>query len=204
MSDIMRDEAGQMAEPVSNISKNDRFSAILVVVTVLAAIATGLALRQRAASQTWLYESREAGIQVLYPAEWLVDERGDYVVRIRDPRSRPFKTQYQIAISPAGGQTSIRNVLDSLTVQRSTNLAAYRVLSVQDVAARGTTLTQMSFAFVDADPNPFIQRLPVVVQGVDIVIRDGDRVIIVTYMADENTFANGLPGFEQFLTSLQY
>jgi len=66
------------------------------------------------------------------------------------------------------------------------------------------TFTRMNFSFVDADPNPFIQRLPTVVLGTDIFIRDGDRVVVVTYMADEDTFDEGYDSFERFLNTLRY
>jgi len=95
-------------------------------------------------------------------------------------------------------------VLDGLTIQRSTDLAAYRVLSVQDITVGEMTFTRMNFSFVDADPNPFIQRLPTVVLGTDIFIRDGDRVVVVTYMADEDTFDEGYDSFERFLNTLRY
>jgi hypothetical protein len=204
MTEAAWDWDEQLEESASDLTRNDRFSAVLVLVLAALALALGLLLRERADVQTWTYSSRAAGLEAQYPAGWLVDEGGSYVMRVRDPVARPYKTQYQIAIVPAGGQTSIRNVLDSLTLQRSTDLAAYRVLSVQETGSGNERLTEMNFAFVDADPNPFIQRLPVVVLGTDIVTRDGDRAIVVTYMAAEDSYEANYPGFERFLASLRY
>ncbi|MGF1504737.1 MAG: hypothetical protein ACFB51_06305 [Anaerolineae bacterium] len=164
----------------------------------------GLLLRQGTYNQTWSYASREAGIEAEYPSTWLVDEEGPYVARIRDPKARPFKTQYIVQVAPAGWQTSVRIVLDNLTLRRSTDLAGYRVLNVEAINVGGATLTEMRFAFVDSDPNPFIQRLPVVVLGRDVVILDGDRAFIVTFMAQENKFDEELGDFQQFLSSLRY
>jgi hypothetical protein len=191
-------------EVISGLTQNDRFSAILVALITVAALGLGLIIKQRSSTDTWYYESREAGISASYPAGWLVDERGSYVVRMRDPKSRPFKTQYYITIVPMGGQTSIRNVLDSLTLQRSTELPAYRVLSIQQVNTSGVAVTRMDFAFVDADPNPFIQRLPVAVLGTDTLILDNDRAIIVTFMSDKADFDKNHPTFDRFLASLRY
>lgn len=204
MNTSLLERIAKGTSPPSDLTRNDRFAEVLVAILAVAALILGLSLRQQNMSQTWRYENREVGIEALYPAGWLVDEGGDYVVRIRDPYARPFKTQYQIRIVPAGGQTSIRNVLDSLTLQRSTDLAAYRVFSVDEVPVGGAMLTQMNFAFVDADPNPFIQRLPVVVRGMDVVIRDGDRAIVVTYMAADDAFEENRVAFERFLASLRY
>lgn len=188
----------------SSVTQNDRFSAILVVLITATALTFGIIIKQSSSTDTWSYESRETGIAADYPAGWLADESGSYAVRVRDPKARPFKTQYQITVVPMGGQTSIRNILDGLTLQRSIDLSAYRVLSIEEVNTGGITLTRMNFAFVDADPNPFIQYLPIAVLGTDILILDGNRAIIVTYMSDKESFETNRPSFESFLSSLRY
>lgn len=203
MSEIAREWEEQLDEAPPSLTRNDRFGSILVLVITALALTLGLLLRQSTSNQTWTYTSRQAGIEALYPAGWLVDERGDYVVRIRDPKARPFKTQFVVTIVPAGGATSVRNVLDSLTLQRSADLSAYRVLSIKEINA-GIILTEMNFAYVEADPNPYIQRIPVVVLGRDIVILDGDRAIVITYMADQSSFEDNLQVFQRFLVSLRY
>ena len=96
------------------------------------------------------------------------------------------------------------NVLDGLSLQRSSDLPAYRVLSIENTSVGGTQFTRLNFAFVDSDANPFVQRIPVVVRGMDILIRDGDRVIVATYMAEEAVFDENLPSFQRFLNSLRY
>lgn len=192
------------AEHLPDFTRADRFGAILVIALAAVVLIAGVVLRQQSLGQTWRYENREIGIEAQYPANWLVDEGHGYAARFRDPLARPFKTQYQIEIVPAGGQTSIRNVLDGLTIQRSAAFSAYHVLSVEEVPVGGAMLTEMRFTLVDADPNPFTQRLPVVVRGIDIVIRDGDRAIVATYMAAEGIFEANRASFERFLASLRY
>ena len=181
-------------------SRNDRLSAILVVALVIALLALGLALRGRALVRARTYIDRETGIEVRYPADWLLDTSGDYVMRVRNPSARPFKTEYSIRIAPASGQTSVRNVLDALTLQRSNTLSAYRVLSVNEEEET----TRMTFAYVEADPNPFVQQLSIVVRGMDVVILDGNRAIVVTFAAEAERFEDELPGFERFFGSLVY
>ncbi len=188
----------------SEFTKNDRFGEVLVIALFIVFFGLGLMIQQRASSRLWSYSSREAGIDATYPAGWLYDEQGDYVVRFSDPKKRPFKTQLVISVVPAGGQTSIRTVLDGQTVQRSSDLAAYRVLEVGESTGIFGDAVTMDFAYVDADPNPFVQRLPVVVLGRDILFRDGDRVVILTYMSQADSFDEDLPTFERFLSSIQY
>lgn len=185
-------------------TRNDRFSAVLVIIVAIAGIGLGLSVRQRTLNQVWLFRDQQTGIEAIYPAGWLTDQSGDYVAKIEDPKSRPFKTRYIIDVVPGGGATSVRNVLDGLTLQRSIDLPAYRVLDIQEINLGETNATQMDFVFVQADPNPFIERVPVVVRGMDIVIIDGNRAIIVTLMSDEDSFEQNQDGFRRFLGSLRY
>lgn len=182
------------------LSRNDRFSSVFVIALVAAAFLLGLTLRSQALGRTRPYIDRETGIEVRYPTSWLLDTRGDYVMRVRDPAARPFKTEYAIRIAPASGQTSVRNVLDALTLQRSNTLSAYRVLSVEETE----DFTRMTFAYVNADPSPFVQQLSVVVRGMDIVVLDGNRAIVVTFAAEAERFEAELPAFERFFNSLVY
>jgi hypothetical protein len=175
-----------------------------VILIAFSAMALGLLLRQRTASETWRYSNPQAGIEAAYPAGWLTDQEGTYIVRIADPRARPYKTQYVIQIVPVAGQTSVRNILDNLTLQRSVELSAYRVFEVMEANAGGRTVTRMEFAFVQTDANPFVERLPVVVQGLDVVILDADRAIILTLMADRESYAENVELFEEFVGSLRY
>lgn len=188
----------------TDFTRNDRFSVILVLMLTTLAIGFGLILQQQTSSRTIRYESRTAGISAQYPSGWLLDERGNYVARVRDPRARPFKTQFTIATVPSGGQTTTRNILDSITIQRSADLAAYRVLSIEEFTRGSTHYTELHFAYVDADPNPFIQRLPVVILGLDIVIPNGSRSIVVTYMAAQDSFDTQRTVFDNFFASIRY
>ncbi len=189
---------------VSDSTRNDRFAGLLAIIISLAAIGLGMLILQRSQSDTWTYENREAGIDGRYPAQWLVDERGDYIVQIRDPRATPFKTQYVLRAMPLSQHSTIRNVLDSLTLQRSTSLSGYRVLNIEERSLGNRSVTEMAFVFVNTDPNPYIERLPIIVLGMDRVIQDGDRAIVVTFMSAKESFNANLPEFEQFMASLEF
>lgn len=181
------------------VLRNDRYGSVLTVLVTVLALSLGLLLRQNQLGSTLPFADRTAGIQTRYPADWLLDTEGNYVMRVRDPAARPFKTTYEIQVVPASPQTSVRNVLDNLTLQRSSELAAYRVLSVTEVSEQ---VTQMDFAFVDTDPNPFLQRLPVVVLGTDLVVLEGDRAIVITLLASEDTYEREFPRFQRFFAAL--
>jgi len=199
------DEVDETEEIRPDVTRNDRFNSVLVPIVFVIAIAMGLLIKQNTSSSVWPYVSQQAGIEATYPAGWLFDETSnDYVVRLSDPAARPFKTQFIIRVVPASQFTSVRNVLDELTIQRSVELSAYRVLNVENVAVNGVQATQMNFVFVNADPDPFSQRVPAVVLGTDIVIIDEGRAITITFMSSEETFQDNLSDFQRFLGSLRY
>lgn len=185
----------------TGILRNDRYGSLLSVVVAVGALTLGLLIRQSELSSTVPFSDRTAGVQTRYPTGWLLDTEGNYVMQVQDPAARPFKTAYRIQVVPASPQTSIRNVLDNQTLQRSSELAAYRVLSIQEVSEN---VTRMDFAFVDTDPNPFLQRLPVVVLGTDLVLLERDRAVIVTFMAAEDNYTRELPRFQRFFASLNF
>lgn len=185
-----------------SVTRNDRYASLLAVMMTLVFIWLGFILHQQQATTTWPFVDRTAGIQAQYPAGWLINTASDdYVMRVENPDARPFKTAYVVRVVPASGATSVRNVLDNLTLQRSSELAAYRVLSIQEAPGQ---LVRMDFAFVDTDPNPFLQRLPVVIRGTDFVVLDENRAIVVTLLADETIYASELVAFQRFFASLSF
>nr|MBN1229304.1 hypothetical protein [Anaerolineae bacterium] len=189
---------------VPPITRNDRLSTVMVFVLLIGLFVVGTLIRQRYTERQWTYTSSVYGFEALYPAGWLTDEQGDYIVSIRDPGARPFKTEFRISVVPVGIQASTRNVLDTLTIQRSANWIAYRVLGIDSYTVGNVVYTQMDFVFVETDNNPFVQQLPAIVLGRDILIRDGSRVIVVSYLSGEADFEKQLPLFERFLESLRY
>ena len=185
-------------------TRNDRLGLVVVSALTIIAMGAGLLIKEQSTNDTWLFESRSAGVVARYPAGWIVDEGSGAVARISDPRSRPFKTQYSISSFPFSGQTSIRNILDGITLQRSSDLAGYRVLEVFDAFVLGRNITRMRFAFVVADPNPFIQQIPVVVLGEDTVIVDGNRALVITYENFEQRFDADRASYDRFYASIRY
>jgi len=52
--------------------------------------------------------------------------------------------------------------------------------------------------------SPYVDRLPVVVRGVDLALRDGDRIIVVTFLAGVDDFDGHYRYFRAFTESLEY
>jgi hypothetical protein len=168
-------------------------------------VVIGLNLRDSALNATTLYTNSQAGISAQYPANWLIDEADGYVFRVRDVSRTGFNTTIQVATRPVSALTSTRNVLDDLNLNRAQTLAAYEVLAEEaytlpdEIAA-----TAMTYTFVDTQDNPFLQGIPVVVQGLDILTIRGGQALIISFLTDASVFEDTLPVFEQFLSNLEF
>ncbi len=187
------------------IPRTGRWANWLALGATLAALFAGLLVRDGVLSEAVYYEDPSAGIAALRPAEWLVDREGDYVFRLRDPAGRPFKTTLQVAVMTIGPDAAGRNVLDALTLQRSARLSGYRVLSIHDEGiTTGGAVAEMRYAYVESEPAPFLETLPVVVVGVDVVFFKSNQAIIASYIARADEFDRYYFHFERFLRSLRF
>jgi hypothetical protein len=186
-------------------STRQLWSGLLALGATLLALLGGLVVRDSVLADTVPYEDPAAGLAVRRPAGWLLDAQGDYVFRLQDPAARPFKTALQVSVVTIGPDATGRNVLDSLTLKRSASLSGYRVLSVADpVPTLHGSAAEMRYAYVASEADPFLETLPVVVLGMDVVYLKGDQAIVATYLADVDQFEKQYFRFEQFLASLQF
>lgn len=195
---------GAAVQP-ENLTFRQRWSHYIAVLYCLVAILIGLNLRDAALTATISYTNSQAGIRAQYPANWLIDESGDYIFRVRDLSRPGFKTTIQVATRPVSALTSTRNVLDALNLSRAQTLAAYEVLSEEFYALpNDVSATAMTYTFVDTQDNPFLQGIPVVVQGLDILTIRGGQALVITFLADASAFDRVKPVFDQFLDNLEF
>ena len=62
----------------------------------------------------------------------------------------------------------------------------------------------MSYVYVAADDNPFLQTHPNRRRGLDILTIRRGQAIIITFLSDAHTFDDNLPIFERFLDDLEF
>lgn len=164
-------------------------------------------LRAAARNATSVYQNSQEGIIALYPAGWLLDERNpdDYIFRVRDMQQIGFKTAFQVSTRTISSETTVRTVFDSLTMQRSQSLTAYRTLSVEPyLGFEEREASAANYQFVATNPNPFQESVPSVVRGIDILTINRDQAIIITMLADAATFDEEFVIFERFLSQLEF
>jgi hypothetical protein len=186
-------------------SFRQRWSHYLAILVGLVGLFIGVNLRDIALYSTTLYNNTQAGIRAEYPQNWLLDEEGDYIFRVRNTTEPGFNTTIQVAALPVSTGSSPTNILNALTLDRAQTLSAYTVLDERPYPLPNEVEgTAMSYIFVETDPNPFLQGVPVVVEGLDILTIARGQAIIITFLTDADTYAENLPILEQFMSTLEF
>lgn len=195
----------EVTQQRDELTQRQRWSHYLVLAFALAAVLLGINMRDSALNATVLYADSAAGIRSFHPRGWLVDSDGDYVFRVRDMARIGFKTTITVRVVPVTVSTSARNILDSLILNRQQTLAAFSVLAREPFEIReGLTADSMTYTFVSRDEDPFLQGLPTVVEGIDVLIVQGGQAIVVSFLTDASEFTTLLPVFERFLNDLSF
>lgn len=177
----------------------------LTMIVAVLMLLYGINLRSSVLGATTPYVNVQAGIEVSYPANWLIDFEGDYVFRVRDMQRIGYKTTIQINVRPIGPDVSERNVLDALNITRPNQLSTYNPLAIEPyLLPDETPATAMTYTFVDTEPNPFLEGVPTVVTGQDILTLRGGQAIIITFRADSSTFDEDIQVFNRMLASLEF
>ena len=187
-------------------TQRQRWSNYFALIFGAIGLVIGINLRDSVLSATTLYTNTQAGITAEYPQNWLIDESPpNYVFRVRDPAEPGFMTTFQVSVRPVSEATTTRNILDALSMNRAPTLAAYVVLSTEPFALPDETqATAMAYAYVAAEANPFLESVPIVVQGLDILTIRRGQAVIVTFLSDSRRYQENYTLFQQFLRNLRF
>ena len=195
----------EISRQTEELSQRERWSHYFVFIYALIALVIGFQLRSSTLEATVLYTNPQAGIRALYPQRWLIDNAGDYVFRVRDVTQIGFKTTMQVDVQPVSINTSARNLLDTLSLNRMQTLSRYSVLeNVPYMLPNDQEATAMRYVYVEGSDNPFLESVPTVVEGIDILAIRRGQAIIITFLSDSRTFDQNFPVFERFLDDLEF
>jgi hypothetical protein len=61
----------------------------------------------------------------------------------------------------------------------------------------------MTYAYTQDERNPFLESLPLVVQGVDVIVLRGSQAVVITYREERSAFENHLYRFDNLLRTLE-
>ena len=198
------------------IRRRERWGDWAVVALVALALVLGWVLREVTLSRAVPFTVVEASISGRCPADWVRETGDDPLLRVRDPLGGEFDTVLELRSRPLAAEAEPAIVLDALALERASQVAAYRTLGTDQVLVGGETATRRTpathrtlatrrtFNYVHVDPNPYLNRLPVVVQGMDLALRDDGRLIVVTFLADVDHFDAHHRYLRAFVESLEF
>lgn len=178
---------------------------LLAIIMAGALMALGLVMRNNTLNATFPFRDEINGINAQLPEGWLLDTTGeDFVFQAIDPGGRPFKTTLQVSIINVGREATPRNIVDLIEIQGPLRLPEYQVYTSESTRLGDDSATELIYAFVQTEANPFLETEPIVVQGIDLVVKRGNQAIIFTFRDAQETFDQNRFYFDNFLNSVEY
>jgi hypothetical protein len=184
-------------------STSSRFSEWAVIaVTVVALLAGGL-IKNSVENRSVPFEA--AGISAQTPKGWLITStEGNQILHVTNPLSSGFGTTYNIETIATAPDATFNEVVSMLILERGQALTAFRVLDQKQVTVLDREAYQISYVYVESNPNLTHKVIPNIVRGLDYVFLNGDHAVVATYWAEETSFESDLGRFQRFLSSLKF
>lgn len=186
---------------IPTIQRRARWADLAVVVLVAAALIGGWLLREAVLSRTTPFTAGD--LSGRYPAGWTKETGDDPLLRVRDPRGGETGALLELRTRALAAEANPLLVLDALTLERAGRETAYQTLSTDQVTVGGKAATSRTFTYVAVNRNPYLERLPVVMKGVDLILKDDGRAVIVTFVDSAEDFDAGYRYFLAFVESLE-
>lgn len=196
----------------SRLSQQQRWGHYLTIILAMVLLGFGLNMRNNTVYAVSPYIDNQAGIRAAYPRNWLLDTQGDYVFRVRNTTQRGFGSRIQVAIQPINVDSpSERNVLDNLSLNRAQTLTEYTIGEIgsnvdrpQYMLLNDAEFTFMEYTYVYTLTDPFLDTIPIVVRGIDILTIRGSQAIIMTFQASADSYDVDISYFQQFLDTVEF
>ena len=189
--------------PSKTNSTGQRFTDWAVIGVTVVALLAGWLTKNNVENRSVTFT--DAGISAQTPLGWLMTSaQGNEILHVTDPLSSGFGTTYIIENIPVALDASVGQTVSLLTLQRGQALTAYRVLEQKQVTVFGQAAYEISYVYIESNPNLTHNEMPNIVRGLDYIYLNGDHAVVATYWADEKAFDSGLGHFQRFLGSLQF
>jgi hypothetical protein len=157
-----------------------------------------------AEGETKTFSDPANGLTVSYPKGWLLKTGDGPVFEAVNPASGQFETTYQVRVWPVSATAaltpSLTVVINDASLLRAQEGTSYRLLDVAPgQAVQGLPTVQATYAYVVEGTNPFLEHLPVVVQGLDVAVPHGDRAFVFSLLASQDAYERARPAFLRFV-----
>lgn len=180
----------------------------LVWALVFVMLAIGLIARTVVVNRTTTVTADN--ISVSYPVDWIAldtQAENEVVSAGQSFDAGLFPARFSLLQMPAIAISTRAQSLGDLALQWSnrgaSDLLGYKVLNIEPMKVRGNDAVRVDYVYV-ADPAlPTPNSIPVVAHGADILLRQGDNVLVVRFLADADAFDGLGAAWDRILGSLQ-
>ena len=182
---------------------HDRRVNWIVLAVVAVALLLGWFVRTAAEGRSVSYEVE--GVRVHYPADWVrADVQAPLLVQAEDRMAKGSRTTLALQRRPLPVQMPkpLAALQQTLALERASAWTAYRELQVEEsVSVQGRTGMHVTFAYVETNPNPFLETLPLVMRGEDYLFPQDSQAYIFTLTAAEANYARAQQTLRAFMRS---
>jgi hypothetical protein len=180
-----------------------QFAQWSVIAVTVVALLVGWLIKNSVESRSVPFEA--SGISAQTPQGWLkARAQGNEILHVTNPFSSGFGSTYILQNIPVASDATVGQAASMLTLQRGQALTAFRVLDQKPVTVFGRAAYEISYVFVESNPDLTHNEIPNVVRGLDYIFMNGDHAVTATFWADEKSFDSDLGRFHQFLNTLKF
>jgi RsiW-degrading membrane proteinase PrsW (M82 family) len=199
---IRRDTAlalsGRRTAPPPDAAVGDRAANWAVISAFLVCLIVGSLVWDRTEHRMTAFDVD--GFRGGYPAHFSLATRPNEILRAVDVLET--QAQFVIHVVPDVQPAVLRSVISQLAAVRAGEYESYRVLDTQERQWRGRAALEHHFAGVESPTLELV--LPHLVEGVDYIVADGNRAVVITMLASPETYAGVEPLFSRFLDTLSF
>jgi hypothetical protein len=205
-----------MTQKSSLPPRHDRWADWAVIGVLALALLLGWAVMALAQGNRSVYTDAAAGLTVHYPQDWLLTAAEGTAFRAVDPHSGDFRTAYEVRVQPIGAAEAttgtLTMVLNNASLARAPKSTAYRLFDVvEGRPIDGQPSMEATYVYVQEGSNLFVQRMPVIVMGLDVAVahldptgdQAGGQAYVFTLLAAQDAFDQALPAFRRFVESAE-
>ncbi len=196
--DVRLTATGQRAAPAADAAVGDRQANYAVIALFVVLMLVGGATWYWTENRTTAFAA--AGFHGSYPAHFGVATGPGDVLRVVDL----LGTQAEFAVTtvPLQEGQDVRRAVSSLAVTRSADCDAYQAAGTEETSWHDRPALVHHFACVEPlDPQRPAPRL---LEGVDTIIQDGARAVVITMVATPQAYDSVEPLYARFVNALSF
>ena len=183
-------------------SLGDQYAEIAVVLVTVIALIAGWFYKSKIENASLPFEAE--GITAEAPDGWLQTSSENELLRTVDINSKGVGATYVIHTVAITTDATASEVATIVALDHAQDLLAFKVLDQREVKVYGRDAYEISYVFVESNPDVTHNQIPSVVRGVDYVFLNGERAVVVSFQADEKNYDHDFGRFELFLRSLSF